>query len=57
LAAVPRTFINASAGWLVESLGWTNFFWLCALLALPGMALLLKVAPWNVRAEETNLRA
>lgn len=47
LAAVPRTFINASAGWLVESLGWLNFYWLCALLAVPGMLLLLKVAPWN----------
>ncbi|MEY2632437.1 MAG: hypothetical protein RIR00_1091 [Pseudomonadota bacterium] len=47
LAAVPRTFINASAGWLVESLGWLNFYYLCAALALPGMALLLKVAPWR----------
>ncbi|MDE2441764.1 MAG: AmpG family muropeptide MFS transporter [Betaproteobacteria bacterium] len=47
LAAVPRTFINASAGWLVEQLGWLNFFWLCSLLAVPGMLLLLKVAPWN----------
>lgn len=51
LAAVPRTFINASAGWLVESLGWFNFFWLCAGLAVPGMLLLLKVAPWNRQAE------
>ncbi|MBS1189981.1 MAG: Major facilitator superfamily 1 [Rhodocyclaceae bacterium] len=47
LAAVPRTFVNASAGWLVESLGWYGFFWLCAGLALPGMVLLLKVAPWH----------
>src|SRR5574343_639483 len=47
LAAVPRTFINASAGWLVETLGWYNFFWLCAVLALPGMLLLFKVAPWS----------
>jgi PAT family beta-lactamase induction signal transducer AmpG len=54
LAAVPRTFINASAGWLVESLGWTNFFWLCAVLAIPGMLLLLKVAPWQVRAEDAT---
>lgn len=51
LAAVPRTFINASAGWLVESLGWLNFYWLCAALAIPGMILLLKVAPWNNPAE------
>ncbi len=52
LAAVPRTFINASAGWLVESLGWLNFFMLCFLLALPGMALLLKVAPWTEKTGE-----
>jgi PAT family beta-lactamase induction signal transducer AmpG len=47
LAAVPRTFINASAGWLVEQLGWYSFFWLCVALAVPGMVLLLKVAPWH----------
>ncbi len=47
LAAVPRTFINATAGWLVEILGWGNFFLLCAVLAIPGMLLLLKVAPWD----------
>jgi len=48
LAAVPRTFINASAGWLVDNLGWTHFFLLCFLLAIPGMLLLLKVAPWKL---------
>ncbi|MDD5295303.1 MAG: AmpG family muropeptide MFS transporter [Rhodocyclaceae bacterium] len=49
LAAVPRTFANAASGWLVETLGWSGFFLLCALLALPGIALLLKVAPWDGR--------
>ncbi len=47
LAAVPRTLVNASTGWIVERLGWFDFFLACALLALPGMALLLLVAPWN----------
>jgi PAT family beta-lactamase induction signal transducer AmpG len=47
LMAVPRTFANAATGWLVEMMGWTEFFILCALLAVPGMLLLLKVAPWN----------
>lgn len=47
LAAVPRTFINASSGWLVAQLGWVNFFLLCFILAIPGMALLAKVAPWQ----------
>src|SRR5574343_848542 len=47
LAAVPRTLINASAGWLVESLGWVSFFALCFVLAIPGMWLLRRVAPWG----------
>ena len=50
LAAVPRTFLNATTGWLVEQLGWFGFFMLCVLLALPGMLLLFKVAPWNENA-------
>jgi MFS transporter, PAT family, beta-lactamase induction signal transducer AmpG len=47
LAALPRTFANASTGWIVEQMGWLNFFCICALLAIPGMALLVWVAPWN----------
>ena len=47
LAAVPRTLINAGAGALVEQLGWIVFFLLCAILAVPGMLLLFKVAPWQ----------
>lgn len=51
LMAVPRTFINASAGWLVEAMGWYNFFLLCGVLAIPGMLLLFRVAPWHERPE------
>jgi PAT family beta-lactamase induction signal transducer AmpG len=51
LMAVPRTFINASAGWLVERMGWLDFFWACFFLAIPGMFLLLAVAPWNGTAK------
>jgi PAT family beta-lactamase induction signal transducer AmpG len=47
LAAVPRTLVNASTGWIVERTGWFDFFLLCTVLALPGMALLLRVAPWR----------
>jgi PAT family beta-lactamase induction signal transducer AmpG len=46
LAAVPRTLINSGAGYLVEQMGWFTFFLLCAVLAIPGMLLLFKVAPW-----------
>ena len=47
LAAVPRAFINAAAGWLVGALGWVEFFMLCFFLALPGMLLLVRAAPWR----------
>ncbi len=47
LAALPRTAVNATTGWIVDATGWFPFFLLCAVLALPGMALLLRVAPWN----------
>ena len=47
LTSVPRTLANAVTGVIVEYTGWTNFFLLCTVLALPGMLLLIKVAPWN----------
>ena len=50
LAALPRTFANASVGYIVESVGWTNFFVFCTLIAIPGMLLLFKVAPWNEKS-------
>ncbi|WP_047243892.1 AmpG family muropeptide MFS transporter [Chromobacterium subtsugae] len=47
LAAVPRTLANAATGYIVDSIGWTSFFFLCTALAIPGMMLLVKVAPWG----------
>lgn len=49
IASIPRTLINATTGVMVEHLGWTTFFTLCTILALPGMLLLIKVAPWNTQ--------
>jgi len=51
--SVPRIFANASTGYLVEAMGYTQFFILCTIIALPGMLLLLKVAPW--KQPETKL--
>jgi PAT family beta-lactamase induction signal transducer AmpG len=50
LSAVPRPLVNASTGYLVQRLGWFDFFVVCTALALPGMALLLRIAPWRERA-------
>jgi PAT family beta-lactamase induction signal transducer AmpG len=53
LASVPRVFVNATTGFIVEQVGWTNFFILCTAFAVPGMLLLLKVAPWNEEQRTT----
>ncbi len=45
--AVPRTFANASTGFLIEWMGYTSFFLLCTAVAVPGMLMLFKAAPWN----------
>ena len=57
LFAVPRTFMNATTGWLVERMGWFDFFLLCGALAVPGMLLLLRIAPWNEQAEKKPAQA
>lgn len=57
LAALPRTAANATTGALVENMGWEPFFYLCALLAVPGMLLLFKVAPWKGATEQSSQSA
>jgi MFS transporter, PAT family, beta-lactamase induction signal transducer AmpG len=52
LSAVPRSLFNALTGSMVEVLGWEMFFYVCTLLAIPGMLLLFKVAPWNTRGTD-----
>ncbi len=50
IAALPRVLCNSFTGYLVESLGWFTFFCCCYVLAIPGMLLLFKVAPFNADA-------
>ena len=47
LAALPRSLVNATTGFIVEYLGYVNFFLFCAAAAIPGMLLLFWVAPWG----------
>jgi MFS transporter, PAT family, beta-lactamase induction signal transducer AmpG len=42
---VPRTIIPASAGYIVEYLGWVHFYGLCVVLAIPGLLLVYFRAP------------
>jgi len=56
LAALPRVIASSVSGLIVDSIGWTDFFYLCAVLAIPGMVLLHWVAPFNAlqRPSETS---
>ncbi|MDA1074633.1 MAG: AmpG family muropeptide MFS transporter [Proteobacteria bacterium] len=47
LAALPRVLASSSTGMIVDSIGWTPFYLVCAVLAVPGMLLLFWVAPFN----------
>ncbi|GIR70804.1 MAG: hypothetical protein CM15mP74_20550 [Halieaceae bacterium] len=47
LCRTPRSIANASTGFIVEDIGWVQFFLLCMVLAIPGMVALVWVAPWR----------
>ena len=54
LASIPRSFINAASGYIVEETGWVVFFVMCFVMAVPGMLLLFKVAPWGQKSQFEN---
>jgi PAT family beta-lactamase induction signal transducer AmpG len=54
IVAIPRTFVSAATGFIIESVGYTQFFIICFVCALPGMLMLLKVAPWNSKKEHVS---
>ena len=54
LMGVPRVIASAPTGFLARSLGWESFFIACTLIAIPGMLLLLKFAPWNIKARSVD---
>jgi PAT family beta-lactamase induction signal transducer AmpG len=47
LMGVPRVMASAPTGVMAKYLGWEAFFIFCALVAIPGLLLLLKFAPQN----------
>ena len=56
LAALPRVLASSVSGLIVDTIGWTQFFYLCAILAVPGMVLLYWVAPFNAPVDGEDQR-
>jgi PAT family beta-lactamase induction signal transducer AmpG len=54
LMAIPGTVAAAVTGYMAEFLGWTGFYITCALVALPGMLLLFRIAPWGSSNEDID---
>jgi PAT family beta-lactamase induction signal transducer AmpG len=50
LASVPRTLASAASGYVVAQIGWFDYFIVCTVLAVPGMLLLIRIAPWRIRS-------
>jgi PAT family beta-lactamase induction signal transducer AmpG len=38
---------SAASGYVVAQIGWFEYFLACTALALPGMLLLFRIAPWR----------
>jgi len=51
LMGIPRVIASAPTGFLAKHIGWEGFFVACTLIAIPGMLLLLKFAPWKPKDE------
>ena len=49
LMGIPRVIAAAPTGFIAKHMGWIGFFIACTLIAIPGMLLLLKFAPWRKR--------
>ena len=47
LMGIPRVLASAPTGLMVEQMGWESFFITCSLMALPGLLLLQRFAPWQ----------
>ncbi|MCF6290002.1 MAG: AmpG family muropeptide MFS transporter [Desulfobacterales bacterium] len=55
LMAVPGTIAASITGYLAQGLGWIGFYLACTLIAIPGMLLLLKIAPLGTSNEELDV--
>lgn len=47
LFALPRIFAGPPSGLLADTLGWTNFFLLTIVMAIPGLVMLSRFVPWG----------
>jgi PAT family beta-lactamase induction signal transducer AmpG len=54
LMGVPRVLLSSVTGFLASSMGWFWFFTFCTLIAVPGMLMLARFAPWRRELTEES---
>jgi PAT family beta-lactamase induction signal transducer AmpG len=47
LVGIPRVLASTPTGYIAKNMGWEGFFIFCTLMAIPGLLLLMKFAPWK----------
>ena len=52
LMGQARVVMTAPTGFLAEAMGWTPYFVMCGLIAIPGLMLLYSFKPWLTESEE-----
>lgn len=55
LFTIPRVFAGPPAGLLADAIGWRDFFVFTLLTGLPGLWMLSRFVPWNVRDVEFHV--
>jgi PAT family beta-lactamase induction signal transducer AmpG len=57
LMRIPDVGISSLSGFMAQWMGWFDFFIFCALIAVPGLLMLVKFAPWRPRELEAEAGA
>lgn len=52
LMAVPNVVAASATGFMIEWIGWELFYYSCAIIALPGLLLLIRLAPWGASNQD-----
>ena len=47
LMGIPRVLAATPTGYMAKHFGWVSFFLFCTIIAIPGLLLLLRIAPWT----------
>jgi PAT family beta-lactamase induction signal transducer AmpG len=55
LFSLPRVIAGPISGIAVDAMGWTAFFWLSMILSIPGLILLSRFVPIDVREPEFSV--